>query len=135
MGLAYEIPDFKLGIFPANVDLSVEATYQFTGVKLVTASGAGITTNAALAPVASCGDPIIGVLQNNPQVGEAGDVMQTGVSKVLLGDVASIMTKLAATPSNGFGPAASGQYAVALALEAGVAGDLVAALLVNLGKV
>jgi len=132
--MAYEIPGFSFSL-PANIDMSVEATYQFTPVTAVAATGAGINTPTAIAPVAATGDPMLGILQNNPQLAEAGTIVVDGISKALLGGTVAIGDLLMATPSGGLQVATSGKYAVAQALEAGDSGNLIAVLLIRNGKI
>ncbi len=131
-GAAWEIPGFSFSL-PANIDMSVEATYQYTPVRALAATGAGINTPTAIAPVSATGDQMIGVLQNNPQLAEAGTIVNNGISKVLCKDTVAIGDKLMACPAGGFIKATSTKYAVAIALDVGAAGQLVPALLINMG--
>ena len=134
-GPAWEIPGFSYSL-PANIDMSVAATYQYTPVRALAASGNGIYTPVACAPVAATGDAIVGVLQNNPQLAEAGTIVNNGISMALVKQAVAIGTKLSAAPTGGFKPAITGEYASAIALGASDgAGELIAVLLVNLGKV
>lgn len=142
--MAYEIPDFTVGVFPADIDMSQDAqsqggdpTFQFTGVCVYTAlstEGAGVG-GAALIPPASTSSPIIGVLQNNPNQGEAGQVVIQGVTKAVLGGSVSIGDLLMSTAAGKFVRATSTNYAVAVALETGVNGDIAAILLQRNGKI
>jgi hypothetical protein len=131
-GPAWEIPGFSFTL-PANADYSTEATYLYTPVRAIAATGAGINTPTAASPVAATGDPMIGVMQNNPQLAEAATIVNSGISKVLCKDTVAIGDKLMACPAGGFIKATSGKYAVALALDAGSALQYVPALLINLG--
>lgn len=130
---AYEIPDFYVGNLEANVDMSVESTWQYTGVDVAVASGSGLLGTAALVAPAS-GAAILGVLQNNPALAEAGNVMISGVSKVKAGGSFSIGQVLAVNASGLFIAAASGNYGVAKALQAGSSGIYVSVLLFGYGK-
>lgn len=130
---AYEIPGFALGVLPANADLSVEATYQYTAVDVGPATGSGLSGAAILAPP-SAGADCIGVLQNNPQLGEAAAVMVSGVTKAQLGDNVGIGTKLMNDTDGTLIPATSTNYVIARALEDGVAGDIISVLLIHGGK-
>lgn len=136
--MAYEIPNFMLGVLAANQDLSSESFFQYTWVSPVPATGAGIFASAAVAPPGGTGNPALGVLQNNPQLAEAATVMVQGVSKVKAGATITIGQRLmVATDVNGAGvmvPATAGNYQVAQALEAAVAGDIFTAILVRHGK-
>lgn len=132
--MAYEIPGFMIGILPADADLSAAAK-QFTGVCAHTAvnttgTGGG---GASLCIPSATTSPIIGVLQNNPLLGEAGTVMHNGVSKVLAGGTFQIGDLLMCQSDGKFVKATSTNYAVAQALETGASGSIVAALLVRNG--
>lgn len=134
--MSYEIPNFFVGVFPADVDMSNEATYQFSGVSVYTAvntRGTGVG-GAALCPPGSTSTSIIGVLQNNPQVGEAGTVMVEGVSKAIAGGTFNIGDKLMVTAAGKFVLATSGNYQVAVALESAVLNDVTTILLQRNGK-
>ncbi len=132
--MAWEIPGFLFSL-PANADYSVEATYQFTPVRCLAATGAGINTGTAIAPVAATGDRMLGVMQNNPQLAEAATLMVTGITKALSGGVIAIGDPLMACPAGGFQKATSNLYQVGIALEAAVSGDIFTALLQTNGKV
>lgn len=132
--VSYEQPNMLFGVLEANVDMSVESTWQFTGVDALAASGAGLTGPAALVAPISSGAPILGVLQNNPQLAEAGTVMIHGVSKIAAGGVFQIGDLLAVNASGLFVKAASTNFAVAKALEVGANGLISCALLFGYGK-
>jgi hypothetical protein len=132
-GAAWEIPGFSFSL-PANTDLSSESSNLFTPVIAVAATGAGINTDTAIAPVASTGDQIIGILQNNPFLGEAGDIVQNGITKVLCKGTISINQKVMATPSGGVIVCTAGNFAIGIALDNGAAGQYIPLLLTNMGK-
>lgn len=134
--MGYEIPNFWVGVFPADIDMSVESTYQFSGVCVFTAvstAGYGVG-GAAIVPPSSATTPIIGVLQNNPLQGEAGAVMVQGVTKAIAGGTFAIGDLLMATAAGKFVKCTSTNYAVAVALESAVLGDICAILLQRNGK-
>ncbi len=131
-GAAWEIPGFSFSL-PANADYSSEAAFMFTPVRAIAASGTGINTPVAAAPVAASGDPIIGVMQNNPQLAEAATIVNNGVTKALCKGVIAIGAKMAATPSGGFMTGVTGNYGVGIALDVGAANQYIPMLLVNLG--
>ena len=147
--MSYEIPDFYVGVFPADVDMSgtvqdgtpTDSVFQFSAVVVRAAAnteGMGFG-GAAVAPAPSAGVPILGILQQNPQLGEAAEVLCEGVSKCQVNASVTIGALLmAGTPlSSGavpLVPATSGNYAVGQALEAGSAGAIVAVYLRNFGK-
>lgn len=147
--MSYEIPDFYVGVFPADVDMSgdvqdgtpTDSVFQYSAVVVRTAvntSGYG-QGGAAVAPAPSAGVPILGLVQMNPQLGEAAQVLCEGVSKAQCNANVSIgQLLMAGTPlSSGavpLVPATSGNYAIAQALESGVAGVIIAVYLRNFGK-
>jgi Uncharacterized conserved protein (DUF2190) len=138
--MAYEIPSFYVGVLPADIDMSAEVgeyyTYQYRGVCVYTAvstQGTGIG-GAALIPPSGASTPIIGVLQNNPQQGEAGQVMVQGVSKAQAAASFSIGTLLMVNSSGQFLAATSTNFAVAQALENANSGDITTVLLIRNGK-
>lgn len=134
--MGYEIPNFVVGVLPADVDMSNEATFQYTGVCVYTAVsqlGAGVG-GAAICPPSASSSPIMGVLQNNPIAGEAGQVLVEGVSKAHAGGVFNIGDLLMVNASGLFIKATSGNYAVAMALETAASGDITTVLLVRNGK-
>lgn len=148
--MAYEIPDFYVGIFPADIDMSgtvqdgqpTDSVFQFSAVVVrvaVNTQGAGFG-GAAVAPAPSAGVPALGLVQNNPQLGEAANVMTEGVSKAQAGGNFVIGDLLMAAAPNANGAsqlikATSGNYAIAQALETGSAGVISAVYLRNFGKV
>jgi len=147
--MSYEIPDFYVGVLPSDVDMSgdvqdvfpTDSVFQYSAVVAIAAAhtegmGAG---GAAVAPAPSAGVPMLGLVQHNPQLGEAAQVLVQGVSKAQVNASVSIgQLLMVGTPlSSGAAPlvpATSGNYAVAMALESGAAGDIVAVLLRNFGK-
>lgn len=125
---AWEVPGLTFSL-PANIDMSVQATYQWTPVRALAATGAGINTPVACAPVAATGDPIVGILQNNPLLAEASNIMADGISQALLGGTVAVGDQLMATPLGGLQKATTGKNIVAIALDSGVSGQLIAVLL------
>lgn len=122
---AWEQPGFSLGQFESNVDLSAESpagspTAQFCGVVLVAATGAGCVGPYAIALPASSGVPILGLLQNNPQVAEAAELVTFGVSKAQAGAAVSAAGVLLAvnTTTGQLRAATAGDYIVAQSLQA-----------------
>lgn len=135
--MAYEIPDFQVGVWPADIDMSVESTYQYTGVSVysaVSTTGYGVG-GAAIVPPGSTSSPIIGVLQNNPMQGEAGSLTLQGITKAQLGGTVGIGNLLMCQSNGTFVVATSTNYAVAIALEGGASGEVIAILLQRNGKV
>lgn len=133
--MAYEIPNFYVGVFPADINMSTESTYQYSGVCVYTAvsvEGNGVG-GAALIPPSGTSSPILGVLQNNPQQGEAGSVMVQGVTKALASGTFNIGDLLKCTSNGTFQKATTSTVAVAQALESAVTGDVTTILLIRNG--
>lgn len=139
--MSYEIPNFLVGVFDADINLNAQTgeyfNYQFTGVCVYTAlsiQGAGIG-GAAIIPPSATSTPIIGVLQNAPKQGETGAVMIQGVTKAVAGAAFNIGQLLMVNSTGQFIPFVSGTgYAVAQALEQAAIGDITSVLLVRNGK-
>ena len=107
--MSYEIPGFKIGTLTASADNSGN---QFRYAKV---SGSGTATACAATT-----DTSLGVIQNKPKLGEAMDIMVTGVSKVVAG--------AAVTAGAEVGP--DGTKARGIALEAAsAAGQIIAVAL------
>lgn len=147
--MSYEIPDFYVGIFPADLDMSgdvqdslpTDTVFQYTAVVVRAAQntsgyGAG---GGAIAPAPSAGVPMLGIVQHNPQLGEAAQVLCEGVSKcqinatITVGELLMVGTPVSSGACP-LVPATSGNYAVAQALESGAAGDIIAVYIRNFGK-
>lgn len=127
--MSYEIPSFKLGVYPANVDLS---STQFLGVTVGAATntnGAGFGGAALVLPAQ--GDIIIGVVQNKPGIGEAGELIEAGVTKATAGEAFSIGAKLMVGADGKFYIATSAKFAVAIAVEDSSGANSVCAILLK----
>lgn len=131
--VAYEMPNFYVGVVQANLDMSLESSYQFVAVDVIPASGLGLS-GAAIALPAS-GGAILGVQQNNPLLGEASTVMVHGISKARLSGTVAEGDLLKVDAAGKFLVATSGMQASAKAMQAGVSGDVIAVLLKSYGKV
>lgn len=129
---AYEIPSFYLGVIESDIDMSA---LQFSAVNVHAAAVAVGTEGAALILPAANGDPALGIVQNNPGIGEAATVLVSGVSKAIAGGVITPGALLAAQTNGKLLVATTGQYAVAQALMPAVANDIISVLLVRNGKV
>lgn len=130
---AYEIPNFYVGVLEANVDMSAEGTWQFSFVDVAPASGTGLLGPAALvAPAAGAAG--LGILQNNPLLAEAGQVMTQGISKAKAGGVFNPGDLLMTDGTGKLVAATSTNYAVAKALQVGANGTIVSVYLCNYGK-
>lgn len=133
--MAYEQPDFLIGCFKADTDMSSVAANQYTGVKLAnSANTSGTGMGKAAIVKAGAGDQIIGVLQNNPIQGEAATICNTGISMIKVSSAGSV-GDLMATDANGFfTKAGSGATAIGIALEDYTAGATTSMLLGQYGK-
>lgn len=130
--MGYEIPGLRVGIFPADVDMSVTATWQYTAVWLGDAAnvqGAGKGAGAALQAKGAKTTPPIGVLQNAPVVGEPGELILNGITKARAGGTFAVGDLLSVNSSGLFILAATGGIIVGQALESAVSGDICAVLL------
>ncbi len=124
--MAWEIPGLKVSL-PAKTDLTA---YQFAAVDLVNNAG---EANVQL-PSAS-GDAAIGFLQNNPDIGEAAELMLSGITKANAVETITVGQKLMCTPTGGLGVATSSKYAIARALEGAALGQTFTVLIERNGKV
>lgn len=147
--MSYEIPDFYVGVLPADLDMSgtvqqgtpTDSVFQYSAVVVraaVNTTGYGVG-GAAVAPAPSAGVPALGIIQHNPQLGEAAEVLTEGVSKAQVNGTVAINDSLmvGAALASGATPlvkATSGNYIVAVALESGTAGAIIAVYLKSLGK-
>lgn len=137
--MAYEIPGFKLGVLPANADLS---SSQYLGMKVV-AGGIDLMSTA--------GGVAIGILQNKPVSGEAAEVTVLGVSKAVGGATlskgaivafdsagklkAAVLGKVDTSDAGAAADPVIGSHAVGILLEDAVLNGLTTVLLLHLGLV
>lgn len=122
--MPYDLQIFDLGVLNAGQDLS---TAQFLPVKVTNSSG-----DAVVSKIATSGEACEGILQNNPPSGQAAAVRVLGVSQATIVEGVSVGAKLMAVPT-GLGNATTGKFIVAIALQQGVAGDLISVLMLQLG--
>ena len=133
--MAYEIPNLRVGLYPADIDMSAVTTYQYTAVWLGAAAN-GKGTGKGLASLQTKGSKItgpIGVLQNNPLQGEAGELITSGITKARAGGTFTVGDNLTVNSSGLFVIAATGNLIVGKALESAVSGEVCAVLLGGLG--
>lgn len=129
-----EMPCFYVGVLQANIDMSVSSTYQFSAVDNAAASGTGVGGPSALVVPASSGAAILGVLQNNPALGVAGDVMVHGITKMQAGGTIAAGAIVATNAAGQAVTAASTNYGIGKAIQAGVTGNIISILLFGYGK-
>lgn len=120
---AFEIPCFYVGVLEANVDMSAEATWQFTFVDVGTATGTGLLGLGALVAPAA-GAQAFGVLQNNPVLAEAGQVVTLGISKCKASGTFAAGAILKVDTAGKVLAASTGSYGVAKAMQPGVSGQV-----------
>jgi len=124
--MSYAQPLMKVGQFPSNDDRSTVAFNQFYGVHIGTAThiaGAGRGNAAILKPVD--GGSFFGILQSNPQQGEACEITRCGISQAKATGSFAVGDKLKLDNDGGFVKGTVGtDTIVAQALEQAVAGDI-----------
>lgn len=99
----------------AAADLSAA---QYKAVKLTAARSVNLASTG--------GEAIYGILQNNPTSGQAADVGIFGISKALIGAAGCAAEDSLMTDTTGaFTTKTSTNAVVAVALEAGVSGDII----------
>jgi hypothetical protein len=109
----------------AAADLS---SYQYYAMKVSAAETCNVQT--------SQGGVIVGVLQNTPEINEAGTVAISGVSFVVAKSAITVGDNLTNNADGSFETAASGDYIHGIALEAATAaGDIIRALISFKGRV
>jgi len=131
--MGYEQPGFRVS-YPADVAMSTESVWEFAGVSVgaaanITGTGVG---GAALQAAGSA--VVLGILQNNPIQGEAGDVVVTGISKAIAAATMAIGTLFTFNSVGAIIAATSGTQAYGIVLESCVSGDITTVLLKNYGK-
>lgn len=121
--MSYEQPLFKIGEFPSDIDRS-SLNFQFTAVAVASSStlvGTGVGNAVVTAPTA--GGSIIGVLQNNPGVGNAAELTALGITLWRAGGTLAVGDDVS-VDANGYCVKANNGKIVGTALEQAVAGDL-----------
>jgi hypothetical protein len=129
--MSYEIPSFYLGVIPADMDLTTKNFCAADVRVAISTLGAGVGGAGLVTP--TLGGTIVGVIQNAPALGEAVQLMEAGVTKVVAGGPFVIGDLLAVDANGHFIKAISTYYVVAKALETGSAGVIAAVLLKDMG--
>lgn len=106
--------------FKAGEDLSEK---QYAIVKLAT-DGTVVTCSAV-------NDDMLGVVQNNPNVGQAAEVMLTGISRVIAGANLTAGQRVTTTNEGKATPEVEGSYSFGRVLETATAGSVCAVLIGN----
>lgn len=121
--MAFEIPGFSF-TRDADADLT---TKQFFCVKA--AAGGEIALSGD-------GEAILGILQNDPNTGEAGNVMSAGISKAVAGAAITEGDLIASDANGKIITAASADRTIGQALDAASAdGDIIEVLLGSFGRI
>lgn len=118
--MAHENLSFVMGELAAAADYST--TGQYRGVIASTAAN----NTAVLASVA--GQQIIGVLRNEPQAGEACEIVEHGVAKVILGGTVTRGDRLSVDANGAFVTATGAGAICGVALQSGTSGALISML-------
>lgn len=119
--MAYEIPGFVLGVLLAGDDLSAA---QYRAVVGTAGDEVGLC-GAGLQP--------LGFLNNAPAEGEVCEIVTSGVAKCKCDDVVAEFGQVEVGASGGVDTLASG-FSVGMALEAGVANQVISVRLGDYGK-
>lgn len=128
--MAFEVPNFSPGVFSANASLT---SAQYLPVKAVAVSGAGVTA-PAVGLITSSGEPMVGLLQNGPELAEAASIMVEGISKAVVRGAGLVVgARLMATPT-GLAVCTSGNFIVATLLEDATDGDVASVLIQQNGR-
>lgn len=124
--MSWEMPQWTVSQWSADVDMSTKATWRFAPVWLGAASNITGHNGAALVAKGSLTYPPLGILYNNPIVGEAGLVCIHGICPAIIGGNVAIGDPL--TPNAGgtalIKATTTGQWVIGRALEAQVSGDI-----------
>lgn len=129
--MSFEQPLERVGLFPADIDMSNEAVWQFAPVWLAagsnTANYAVSAGGAALVAQGGLSTPAYGILQNAPVVGEPGAVVTAGITKCIVITAITVVGNPIKLVAGGCAPStATGDHIDGVALETGAAGTIVA---------
>lgn len=106
---------------PAAADYSTTGIYRFMDI-----AGASVATKASVA-----GQMCIGVLQNNPEAGQAAEVAFSGKVKVIAGATVAVGASVQADANAAGITAASGDHVQGICIVGGDVGELLEVLLVS----
>jgi len=128
--MGYEQPLMKVGVYPAEQDMSVVATNQFRAICIATTEALSVGTgvgSAAIFPFSAGKGAFFGILQNNPIQGEAAELTRAGISKVYCSGAWSVGDDLSVAGDGGLQKASDGDKVVAQAVTQSVPGSVGAA--------
>lgn len=115
--MSHELPQFKLGLYVANADLSAK---QFYFVKMVNSSGIGKVDLTG-----TNGESLLGVLQNKPTAGQVAEVMVQGVSKITAGgSITAAGRVMTDNTGKAIAAATTGSHAIGFIVDTVASGDL-----------
>lgn len=109
-----------IGTLKSTADMSLK---QYRFVKGGAADGEVVVAAAAT-------DLLLGVLQNTPAAAEAAQLQVVGISKILCGGVVTRFSRLTSDANGKAIVAVGAQVVGAIALQAGVDGDIISALVI-----
>lgn len=122
---SYEVPGFKLGTLKAGADLSSTGQYRFVT----------LDANGDVVLCSAITDEPVGVLQNDPGLGEEAEVMVTGVTKLEADSAIAIGDELGTSADGQADTIASGTdttvYKVGKALQAASGAGVIFAALID----
>jgi hypothetical protein len=119
--MAHENLSFVMGELAAAADYTT--TGQYRGMVASTAAN----NTAVLASVA--GQQIIGVLRNEPDSGEACEIVEHGVAKVILGGTVTRGDRLSVDASGAFVTATGAGAICGVAIQSGTSGAIISMLI------
>lgn len=130
--MGYEQPLMKVGIYPAEQDMSTVATNQFRAIKIATTQSLAVGTgvgSASIWPFSAANGAFFGILQNNPIQGEACEITRAGISKVYCSGAWSVSDDLSVAADGGLQKANAGDAVVATGLTQSAPGSIGSAYL------
>lgn len=113
MSVEFEVPLLKAGIHVAGADLS---THQFKAVKF-DANGDIVLCGA--------GEKAVGILQNDPVLGEACEIEEAGYAKMIYGATVTPAQNLMSNAAGLLIPATATNHIVAVAKHGGALNQVV----------
>jgi hypothetical protein len=136
--MSFEQPGKMEGRYPADIDMSNNATWRFAPVWLGPAVNvlnfAVSVGNVALQAQGALTDPAYGVLQAPVKQGEAGSVMTTGTTRCMVVTAITRVGMPVTLVPGGCQPATTGNFIDGYAQETGPAGAYIAVNLEKNGK-
>jgi hypothetical protein len=137
--MSFEQPAGRVGEFPADIDMSNQAVWQYAPVWLgpaqnVTALASQAFGSPALVAQGALTTPALGILQAPVLQGEPGLVVTAGISKCLVATAITVAGGPINLTGGGCQPATTGLQIDGYAIETGPANAVIAVKLVKNGK-